>query len=116
MTTIDEFLTHHGVKGMKWGVRRSRSAGSPPSPDFTRANKTLTTVKTNKGRTSSLSNKELKDVNERLRLENEFNRLRKERQSAGRKFAAKLLGSVGQQQAFGIANEQATALRRSKGL
>lgn len=26
MTTADDFLEHYGVKGMKWGVRKSRSS------------------------------------------------------------------------------------------
>jgi molybdopterin-biosynthesis enzyme MoeA-like protein len=25
MTTVEEFFAHHGVKGMKWGVRKNRS-------------------------------------------------------------------------------------------
>jgi hypothetical protein len=26
-----EALEHHGVKGMKWGVRKEEDSGSPPS-------------------------------------------------------------------------------------
>jgi hypothetical protein len=25
--TVDEFLEHHGTKGMRWGVRKERSSG-----------------------------------------------------------------------------------------
>lgn len=60
----ESFLAHYGVKGMKWGVRRSPQE---LSADAERAN----TAKT-KARASglgSLSNQELKDLTSRLNLE-----------------------------------------------
>lgn len=41
--TVEEFLEHHGVKGMHWGVRRARSssAGNSGVPDHSKRNKAL---------------------------------------------------------------------------
>ena len=57
---LDDFLEHAGVKGMKWGVRKSRRS---PSSDASEV-KTL-----KKKKRYELSNAELKRVNERLQLE-----------------------------------------------
>lgn len=83
-----DFLEHHGVKGMKWGVRR-RSRGSSgsvekikkgepglegkgrlPSPEGKEAYKILTKQK--KHGTVSLTNHELRTINARQKLEGEF--------------------------------------------
>lgn len=104
-------LEHSGVKGMKWGVRKADTGGAvtvsqrkpggrvkasggkgqPVHPD---AEKAIVAVQKAKGsRTHSLSNAELKAANERMQLEENFNRLAAGKQSAGRQFAAKLLGN-----------------------
>lgn len=36
---LDEYLEHHGVKGMKWGVRKSRTKSSPEPTSFTEGGK-----------------------------------------------------------------------------
>jgi len=71
------FLAHHGVKGQRWGVRRTKAAlaraarreGRQPSPEAIRA-KALS-----KKKRSELSNEELRFLNERKNLEQNFNRL-----------------------------------------
>lgn len=76
-------LFHFGIKGMKWGVRRPEGADgtvgsrvrakqrddTPESEDSSRA-------RSLKGRSvSSMSNKELSDLNNRLNLEQNYARL-----------------------------------------
>lgn len=81
MDAGQEFLAHHGVKGMKWGVRKAKAtAGSirtkhlarkakrhPQSPEAARAHALRKQVK--KKGLDSLSNSELQALNNRLNLE-----------------------------------------------
>lgn len=94
----DEFLIHHGVKGMKWGVRRTqaqldraanRRASRSPSDDSRRAS-TL-----RKKPMRALSNKELKDVNERLNLEQNYSRLNPSSITKGKNFAKATIATAG---------------------
>lgn len=70
--TTDYELFHHGVKGMRWGVRR-KSGGVGTSS--TKSSKPATSGDHKRARKlqskplSSLSNKQLKDLNTRLNLE-----------------------------------------------
>ena len=91
-------LTHYGVLGMKWGVRRTEAqlararakrAVEEPHEDYTRAH-TKKSVK-------SMSDKELKDVNKRLQAEDQYNQLTKKKVSAGQKFVTGVLITVGTQ-------------------
>lgn len=71
----DETLEHAGVKGMKWGVRRKERSKlkQGPSDDAKTAHKAL--VKSKISGVEALSNKELKNLNERLNLEQSYARL-----------------------------------------
>lgn len=85
---VDYELQHHGIKGQKWGIRRFRKkdgtltfAGKKRySEDYVRAN-TL-----RKKNIKQLSNAELKELNNRMQLENQYKTLKKQRTSAGKKF------------------------------
>jgi hypothetical protein len=57
---VTESLKHYGVKGMKWGVRRDRSGGSSSSSSTQKA---------------EISTKDLQELVNRMRLEQEFARL-----------------------------------------
>ena len=66
-TTVEEFLEHHGIKGMKWGIRRDHpSAGSSSSgsDDHTRA--AAAKAKSDTHGLHSLSNKEMQDLITRI--------------------------------------------------
>lgn len=66
--TVEEFIKHHGVKGMKWGSRKS-SGNRPSSSDFKK------TAHLRKRKTHELSNKQLQNVNSRINLEQNYKKL-----------------------------------------
>ena len=84
-------LTHYGILGMKWGVRRSqkqlaRISNKAKKKGWSEDAETAAKLKTKS--LNQMSNAELKKFNERKRLENEYKQLTKKQKNAGQKFAA----------------------------
>jgi hypothetical protein len=121
---VQDILAHHGVKGMRWGVRRSRSSsvtvsekgkriktsgghGRPAHPDAVRV-RTIGQVGKKSG-LKALSNEELQAYNQRLNLEQQTKRLSYNDKSPPKKFILTLLGQTGKQQANEAANTVASA-------
>lgn len=72
-------LTHHGVKGMKWGVRRDGSTGSSRARTSEDAKATLkVSAKAETHGTQALSNRDLQSAITRLNLENQYHKLTSE--------------------------------------
>ena len=75
----DLSLTHFGVKGMRWGVRKKQEpvstgvAKTPMSSDAALTSKIRTKARTSG--MSSLSNEELFALNQRLQLERQYSAL-----------------------------------------
>lgn len=79
-------LKHYGVLGMKWGVRRG-SSGSGKTSRKSRMSEDHARAKSlKKKKLSQLSNAELKELNNRMNLENQYKNLKRQNVSAGRKF------------------------------
>jgi hypothetical protein len=70
---FEEFLQHYGTKGMKWGVRKGKVPKQGPSDDAKRAHKSF--VKATVSGPQALSNKELNALNQRLNLEQNYQKL-----------------------------------------
>jgi len=84
---VAEFLEHHGVKGMKWGVRKKRGSAGPAAPGPPHH--------------STLSNEDLKKHIDRMNLEQQYSRLvtpKKDRSEAAD--FAKSLGKTAVTMAF----------------
>jgi hypothetical protein len=128
---VEEILEHHGVKGMRWGVRRkatvgpqeiivsdrrknvktSGGAGHPATESAVRAR--VIGQKAKKSGLKSLSDQELRDYASRIQMEQNVSRLMFTQKSRGAQFADKLLGRKGSQLAEKAAQEGATRAGRS---
>lgn len=83
----EDILEHYGKKGMRWGQRKTRSEGKVSS-DYKK------TVPHRGKSASQLSNKQLKTVNERLNLEQNYKRLNPSKVAKGHKATKEILALV----------------------
>lgn len=85
-----DYIAHHGVKGMRWGVRRSRDqlarARGSRRDSWSDDAKEVRNLK--KKRINQMSNAELRKYNERTRLEQEYSRLNPNVVKKGWKYVA----------------------------
>jgi len=83
-TNVQEFIEHHGVKGMKWGVRRS-SRARKKGTERTKYSKSP----------KSLTQDELEKRIKRMGMEKEYNKLNKRDVSTGERLASEMMTSIG---------------------
>lgn len=112
-TPVDNILAHHGVKGMKWGRRKSDNSPVSVSVQATRKGKLKTSGgenqpahedaisakvsirKAKKSGVNSLSNEELQKLTTRLNLEQQVSKLAGDQMTSnGKKFASVLMDAA----------------------
>lgn len=87
-------LYHYGILGMKWGVRRSKNKISRIERKAKRkgwSEEQTNAAKIRTKKLSQMSNSEIRTLNERTRLENEYKNLNKRQKNAGEKFVSDVL-------------------------
>ena len=90
MTYSEEFLEHYGVRGMKWGVRRTRSqlSSSRSKRDAKKASRaasedTKRHAKNRSRGTKALSDSELRELVNRMNMEQNYGRMNKGKVAKG---------------------------------
>ena len=135
---VDDFLAHFGVKGMRWGVRKDRSAGGggnagsgskkksggstsaakPATKTASKAKTVTATPEIKKSKHSqaakAMSDEELKSLLSRMQMEKQYAQLMSEREQASQtaftKFATNNGKALGTKINERLLNEGATVI------
>lgn len=119
--TFSEELAHFGIKGMKWGVRKKRSASggeSSKSQSFLSKDEPTTSEWHRSRRFDHLSNKDLKARINRLEMEKKYRDLTMTKSERRRKVIKKAIGDIlantVKKQAQLVVDKQVSALMNGK--
>jgi hypothetical protein len=116
VTDVDDILTHYGLRGMHWGIRKAASTnvnpsevkvmvvpgkgirtsggkGRPPSEDA--INTAITRQVARASSLHALSNVEIQKALNRMNLENQYSKITTPKDSPAKAFIKKLLGDTG---------------------
>lgn len=100
-TSAEDVLTHFGIKGMKWGVRRKNPSGKIQEKDTTEVNsqpaplkKGVTDVRT-KASAKDLTDEELQKRINRINMEKNYSKLTTKEKKSGAKIMKDIFGPTG---------------------
>lgn len=93
-------LYHYGIKGMKWGVRRTpaqlgRSSGKKKSKTYGWSEDAKRANVIKKKSVEQMSNNELRELNKRMELEQNYKRLNPSKIRKGLAIAGTVAGAIG---------------------
>jgi len=103
---LDDVLSHYGIKGMKWGVRRANPSGAKPAASSDHETATAAKAKVKAGGLKSLSNEELKTYLERMDLEKRYKKGNPGPKEEATKFIKDMLLQIGKEEAKKYAGKQ----------
>lgn len=104
MSAVDDVLQHFGVKGMRWGSRKSIPGKESPSRDSAEA--TALRQRAKRSKVKALSNAELQQAINRMNLEQQFKRLSVNDRPAVTRFIASTMLEIGKREVqVGIAKK-----------
>ena len=116
-TLVEDFISHHGIKGMRWGVRKARGdrsafrqrakAKTESSDKGERRHRERTIYGKSPER---LTNAQLESRIKRMDMEKRYNDLNKKDVSAGQKFVTDIITNVGKQVITNVATNALTGL------
>lgn len=91
MKMTDDTLTHYGIPGMRWGVRKNKKGSAVKTADKKRKKAMQKDVKKRR----LLSDDDLKKKVERIKMEKQLKDLTAEEISPGKKFVKDVMSSSG---------------------
>lgn len=95
----EQALQHHGILGMKWGVRRTPAQLARANPKKSRQDRMSNDAKEVSGikkkRVEEMSNAELRKLNERTQLEQNYKRMNPSTVKKGAKAAGTIIAATG---------------------
>lgn len=103
---VEDFIKHHGVKGMRWGVRRKRGS-----------NGRIKSTSPAKPKAKDLSDDDLRKTINRMQMEKQYSTLTssKSKKRAGADFVKSVAGTVAKTAVTAVVTQQVNkAMKKAK--